>query len=45
MEKGNPAGELGMWWVHLLPLIAAAWLIWRDERPGRLWRRPPVVEA
>jgi hypothetical protein len=28
-----------MWWVHLLPLLLAAWLLWRDERPGPLWRR------
>jgi lipopolysaccharide export system permease protein len=45
MEKGNPAGAFGMWWVHMLPLIAAAWLIWRDEHPGRLWRRTRGGEA
>ena len=45
MEKGNPAGAFGMWWVHMLPLIVAAWLIWRDERPGRLWRRTRGGEA
>jgi lipopolysaccharide export system permease protein len=39
IEKGNPGGALGMWWVHLLPLLLAAWLIWRDERPGPLWGR------
>ena len=45
MEKGNPAGAFGMWWVHMLPLLVAAWLIWRDERPGRLWRRSRVAEG
>ncbi len=45
MEKGNPGGAFGMWWVHMLPLLAAAWLIWRDERPGRLWRRTRAAEG
>lgn len=39
IEKGDPGGALGLWWVHLLPLGLAAWLLWRDERPGPLWRR------
>ena len=39
IEKDSPGGALGMWWVHLLPLVAAALLLWRDERPGPLWRR------
>jgi lipopolysaccharide export system permease protein len=39
IEKGNPGGSLGMWWVHLLPLLFAAWLIWRDERLGPIFRR------
>jgi lipopolysaccharide export system permease protein len=39
IEKDSPGGALGLWWVHLLPLAAAAWLLWRDERPGPLWRR------
>jgi lipopolysaccharide export system permease protein len=39
IEKGDPGGSLGLWWVHLLPLGLAAWLLWRDERPGPLWRR------
>jgi len=39
IEKGDTGGALGLWWVHLLPLAAAAWLIWREERPGPLWRR------
>jgi hypothetical protein len=29
----------------MLPLLVAAWLIWRDERPGRLWRRNRVAEG
>jgi lipopolysaccharide export system permease protein len=39
IEKGDPGGSLGLWWVHALPLGLAAWLLWRDERPGPLWRR------
>ncbi len=39
IEKGDPGGALGLWWVHLLPLAVAAWLLWRDERPGPVWRR------
>lgn len=39
IEKGDPGGALGLWWVHLLPLAIAAWLLWRDERPGPLLRR------
>lgn len=39
IEKGSAGGALGMWWVHLLPVCLAAFLIWRDERPGPLWRR------
>ena len=42
IEKGSPGGALGMWWVHLLPLGLAAWLLWREERPGPLWRRRHV---
>ena len=38
IQKGTPAGQLGLWWVHLLPLLLAAWLVWRDERPGPWWR-------
>lgn len=41
IEKGDPGGALGLWWVHLLPAAVAAWLLWRDERPGALWRRRP----
>ena len=39
IEKESPGGAFGMWWVHLLPLLGAAWLLWREERPGPLWRR------
>lgn len=39
IQKDAPGGQLGLWWVHLVPLAIAAWLIWRDERPGPLWRR------
>jgi lipopolysaccharide export system permease protein len=39
IEKDGAGGALGMWWVHLLPLVAAAWLLWREERPGPLLRR------
>ncbi len=38
-EGQRRAAQLGLWWVHLLPLVLAAWLVWRDERPGPLWRR------
>jgi hypothetical protein len=27
-----------MWWVHLLPLLLAAWLLWAELHPGRPWR-------
>jgi lipopolysaccharide export system permease protein len=39
IEKDSPGGAYGLWWVHLLPLAVAAWLLWRDERPRPLWRR------
>lgn len=42
IEKDSPGGAYGLWWVHLLPLAFAAWLLWRDERPGPLWRRRRV---
>jgi len=37
IEKETPAGRLGLWWTHLPPLLLAAWFLWREERPGRLW--------
>jgi lipopolysaccharide export system permease protein len=39
IQKGDPGGAFGMWWVHVLPIVPAAWLLWRDERPVSLWRR------
>jgi len=39
IEKDAAGGAFGMWWVHLLPITLAVWLLWRDERPGPLWRR------
>jgi len=39
IEKDSAGGALGMWWVHLLPIGIAALLVWREERPGPLWRR------
>jgi lipopolysaccharide export system permease protein len=42
IEKDSPGGAYGLWWVHLLPLALAAWLLWRSERPGPLWRRAPA---
>jgi lipopolysaccharide export system permease protein len=39
IEKDATGGAFGMWWVHLLPIALAVWLLWRDERPGPLWRR------
>ena len=39
IEKDSPGGAFGLWWVHLLPLALAAWLLWREERPGPLLRR------
>lgn len=38
MEKDTAAGQLGLWWVHLLPLAFAFAILWLDEHPGR-WRR------
>jgi hypothetical protein len=38
MEKDAAAGQLGLWWVHLLPLGLAAAMVWAEEHPG-WWRR------
>jgi lipopolysaccharide export system permease protein len=38
MEKNSAAGELGLWWVHLLPLGLTAAMLWAEEHPG-WWRR------
>jgi lipopolysaccharide export system permease protein len=45
IEKDSAGGQFGLWWVHVIPLLIAAWLLWREERPGPLWRREPVREA
>jgi lipopolysaccharide export system permease protein len=34
IQKDTAAGQFGLWWVHLLPLAVAAWLIWRELHPG-----------
>lgn len=42
IQKDSPGGALGLWWVHLIPLAIAAWLIWTDEHPrSRRWLRWP----
>jgi lipopolysaccharide export system permease protein len=40
IQKDSPAGQLGLWWVHLLPLAVAGWLLWRELHPGPAWRMP-----
>jgi lipopolysaccharide export system permease protein len=45
IQKDAPGGQLGLWWVHLIPLLVAVWLVWRDERPGPLWRRRKASRA
>lgn len=40
MQKDSPGGQLGLWWVHVLPLALAAWLLWHELHPGRPWRMP-----
>ena len=41
IQKDDPAGQLGMWWIHLLPLGIAAVLLWHELNPGRLrWKWP-----
>ena len=48
IQKEAPGGAFGLWWVHLIPLALAAWLLWHELRPGSplspaawpaLWRR------
>jgi lipopolysaccharide export system permease protein len=39
IQKDAPGGQLGLWWVHLVPLALAAFLLWRELRPGPLWPR------
>jgi lipopolysaccharide export system permease protein len=38
IQKESPGGDFGLWWVHLAPLAVAAWLLWLELHPGRLWR-------
>jgi hypothetical protein len=40
IQKEDPGGDLGMWWVHLLPLLLAAWLLWIELHPGKPWHLP-----
>jgi lipopolysaccharide export system permease protein len=35
IQKDSPGGQLGLWWVHLVPLLLAAWLLWAELHPGR----------
>jgi lipopolysaccharide export system permease protein len=37
VEKEAPAGQLGLWWVHLVPLALAGAMLWAEEHPG-WWR-------
>jgi lipopolysaccharide export system permease protein len=34
VQKDTAGGQFGLWWVHVLPLAIAAWLLWREMRPG-----------
>ena len=40
IQKDSPAGQLGLWWVHLLPLAVAGWLLWQELHPSPAWRMP-----
>jgi lipopolysaccharide export system permease protein len=40
IQKDSPAGQLGLWWVHLLPLALAGWLLWQELHPRPAWRLP-----
>ena len=35
LERGQLPIAVGLWWVHLLPLAAAAWLAWRARPRSR----------
>jgi lipopolysaccharide export system permease protein len=37
IQKDDPGGQFGLWWVHLIPLGLAAWLTWHELRPGSRW--------
>jgi lipopolysaccharide export system permease protein len=45
IEKDAPGGQFGLWWVHMVPLVIAGWLLWRQERPGPLWRWRRAAQA
>ena len=45
IEKDAPAGQFGLWWVHLVPLALAAWLLWRELHPGRAGAGPGRAAA
>jgi lipopolysaccharide export system permease protein len=50
IQKDAPGGQFGLWWVHLLPLALAGWLLWRELHPGsrprwRTWWPFPRREA
>jgi lipopolysaccharide export system permease protein len=34
IEKDAPAGQFGLWWVHLVPLAIAGLLLWQELHPG-----------
>jgi len=40
IQKDSAGGQLGLWWVHLVPLALAAWLLWSELHPGKPWRIP-----
>ena len=40
IQKDSPGGQLGLWWVHLVPLLFAAWLLWSELHPRKPWRMP-----
>jgi lipopolysaccharide export system permease protein len=43
MEKDSVAGQLGLWWVHLVPLGLAAAMLWAEEHPNWRRRREPAA--
>ena len=49
IQKDSAGGQLGLWWVHLVPLALAAWLLWSEIHPGKpwhlRWRRRPASAA
>lgn len=45
IQKDTAGGQLGLWWVHLLPLAIAAFLLWNELHPGRLRLKWPSRRA